>query len=63
MVLVIGNVVFFSIYIPMTYLGTEVGETRNEILNTWNYWIGFFFYLLFVLLLLSVIRLITLLKH
>lgn len=63
MVLVVGNLVFLSIYIPMTYRGTPVGETRNIILNKWNYWIGFFFYLLFALILLSVIRLITLLKQ
>ena len=62
LVFVPSNLIFLSVYILVTYSDMPRDES-NTVLNRWNWYIGIFFYILFVMILLSVVRLIRLLKR
>ncbi len=62
LVLVPAHVIFFAAYIHFNYSDYS-RDGKNEVMNQWDYVIGYVLYLLFVLLFVCVIRLISLLKR
>ena len=62
LVLIPVNVIGITVYLAMQGQTTDKQE-RNEMLNDWFSYTGYFFYLSFVLLLISVVQLIWLMRQ